>query len=204
MGLRWKGDDLAKGIVRFLAIFVIALVVLVLPWPTGAYLGMFRALVTLVFSNQEGQREVIFLDAAEPTRRTTNTRVEIANRDLLHLDGSGPVRYFDFNGFRACWLPTALLIALTIASPVPLARRFISLAWGLPSLQIALLAFLAVVIWNESSSVGLLAEGSLGQVLACQMQSHFATPFALGAPLLIWLLATFRHEDFAPLRRPQS
>lgn len=189
-----------KRLTRFVAMFVAVFVVLILPWPTGVYLGFFRVMATAVFSSDEGRREVRFLDATEPTLRVTRTRVEIANRDLLKADGSGPIRFFDLDGFRFGWLPTAFLIALVFASPLPMSRRLFALAWGLPFLQLVILALLAFIIWTESAHVGLVTASPFLLNLATDLRLHLAVQIALGAPVLIWLLVTFRREDFARLK----
>lgn len=187
-------------VVRFVAIFVVTFVVLVLPWPTGGYLGFFRVMATKVFSREDGRREVRFLDATEPALRATRTRVEIANRDLLKPDGSGSIRFFDLDGFRFGWLPTAFLIALVLASPRPMSRRLVALAWGVPFLQLVILGLLEFIIWTESAHVGLVTTGPFFRDLTTHLRLQLAMQISLGAPVLIWMVLTFRREDFARLR----
>lgn len=193
-----------RAIARFLAAFVVIFSVLMLPWLGLAkgYTAVFRAIGTRCFSNDEGQREVTFLDSPDKAVRPTFVRIEIANRKLLKPDGSGTVRNLDFDVRGLGWQPTALLMALVLASPLPWGRRLTALGWGLFWVQIVVMGFLAFAIWNESSEVGLVAMSPFWKNIASGWQDSFITQFSLAAPVAVWMLVTFRTGDLALWRKP--
>ena len=191
-----------SGILRFLGIFAVIFIVLMLPWLGLAkcYKAVFRTVGTWCFTREEGQREVTFVDSPDKSVRPTSARIEIANRALLKPDGSGPIRNLDFD-VRLGWDPTALLIALVLASPLPWKRRLTALCWGIFWVQVAAMVFLAVAIWNESSEIGLVTMSPFWKSIASEWQYNFISLFLLAAPVGIWLVVTFRAGDFATWRK---
>lgn len=160
------------------------------------YMNVFRAIGTWCFSHDDGRREITFLDFPDKAVRPTFLRIEIANRELLKPDGSGPVRNLDFDVRSLGWKPTALFIALVLATPLPWKRRFAAMGWGLLWTQLIVMGFLAFAIWNESSEVGLVTMSPCWKSLASEWQYTFIAQFSLAAPVAVWILAVFRRQDF--------
>jgi len=192
-----------KSVARFLLTFAVIFALLMLPWLRLAegYTAIFRAVGTWCFTSQEGRREVTFVESPDRATHTTYARIEIANRDLLKPDGSGPIRHLDMDVRRSGWQPTALLLALVLASPVRWKRRISALCWGCLLLQLVAMAFLAFAIWNESSEIGLVTLSPFWKSLASEWQYNFITLFSIVAPVVVWLLLTFRDGDMAAWRR---
>jgi len=185
-----------SSVLRFLAAFVVIFIVLMmLPWPGLAYMAVFRTVGTWCFSRDEGQREVSFLKS--PDKSATFCRIEIANRARLNPDGSGLVRNVDFDVRGFGWKPMALFIALVLASPLPWKRRLVALCWGPLWVQAAVMGLLAFAIWNESSEIGLVTMSPFWKSLAAECQHNFIAHFSLAAPVVVWLLMTFRTGDLA-------
>ncbi|MFA7345639.1 MAG: hypothetical protein WC003_15175 [Terrimicrobiaceae bacterium] len=188
-----------RTILRFPGIFAVIFAVLILPW---LRLGegdtpVFRTVGTWCFSRDEGQREVTFLESPDKSTRPTYARIEIANRSRLKPDGSGLVRNVDFDARGFGWNPVALLIALVLASPLPWKRRLTALCWGLFWIQFVVMIFLAYIIWNESSEIGLVTMSPFWKNIASAWQHHFIAQFSLAAPVVVWLLVTFRAGDLS-------
>lgn len=189
-----------SSVLRFFAAFVVIFIVLMLPWPGLAYMAVFRTVGTWCFSRDADQREVSFLKS--PDKSATFYRIEIANRARLNPDGSGLVRNVDFDVRGFGWKPMALLIALVLASPLPWKRRLVALCWGLFWVQMVVMGLLAFVIWNESSEIGLVTMSPFWKAIANEWQHAFIALFSLAAPVVVWLLVTFRSGDVTFLKRP--
>jgi hypothetical protein len=189
-----------RSILRFLATFAAIFIVLILPWFGPAYMAVFRTVGTWCFSREEGQRKVTFLESPDKSTRPTYARIEIANRARLKPDGSGLVRNVDFDVRGFGWKPMALLMALVLASPLPWKRRLDALCWGLFWVLVVMMVLLAFVIWNESSEIDLVTMTPLWKALASEWQHSFITQFSLAAPVVVWMLVTFRTGDLAAWR----
>jgi len=175
--------------VRFLILFGLALV----PWPRlpAACGGYFRAVGQWVFDSKTGPRSLGF----EP-REAHDTRIVIINRKLMQPDGSGPVRNLEVDSFDFTWRPVSLLLALILASPVSWPRRAWALAVGGVCLQGFLLFVLGFAIWNQSSEVALVTFSPFWKQAAENISHVLVGQLNIAAPFLIWLVVTFRREDF--------
>lgn len=186
-----------KTILAFLVRFVLLFALLAAPWPgvKSATGGYFRALCRLVFSADDGRRELSFETPGADSPRPDDTRIVIVNKALMNPDGSGPVRNLDV-GFG--WQAVALLLALILATPIPGKRKAWALVWGLLGIQCFLLLFLAFCIWTESAEISLVVLSPFWKATATGVQEAVRDQFNLAAPILIWILATFRRGDLAP------
>jgi len=202
---RGAPTNLVAGfLVRLLVVYVI----LAVPWPAwiGAYGQCFRAMARAVFHDND-RRELTFETTGATSDHPLDTRIEIANRALLHEDGSGPVRDLDIDAFFFAWDPTALLIALIIATPIPWRRRGMALALGLPLLQAIILILLGFCIWDESAQIGLVSLNPFWSHVAGVLQGLITEQSAMAWPAMVWIVVTFRREDWRTIglwqRRPE-
>jgi hypothetical protein len=139
--------------------------------------------------------------------RPYHTRIVIFNKGwrsqphliLMAKPGEEPVRNLDFDTRGAFLEPMAFLIALIICTPLPWRRRESALFWGLLSLQTVLIAALGFAIWNDATEIGLTLMPPWEKHLAQGLADAIAGPAALAAPMLIWILVTFRRDDYARL-----
>jgi hypothetical protein len=201
-----------KAVLRFLCWFVPLYTALIIPWPGsrdfyGSYL---RSVAKLVLAEDNGRRILRFDEVpASKRNRTLDTRITVANREQLDASGSGHAVMLDLDSHGIGWVPTALLIALVVATPVSWPRRLRALFWGLLTVHAFILASIEVYIWNQSdASNGLnLVELSpfwktvvngLEETLVTQLGASFVFP------LLIWILSTFRAEDIHRLSAAAS
>ena len=188
----------ASAIVRFMGVFIVTFTVLMLPWLglAESYKGLVCKMGTWCFYSEHGQREVVFLNTTDKSIHPTFAKIEIANRKLLHRDGSGPIRLVNFDVRGLAWSPTALVIALIVATPVPLRRKIWALGWGVICVQMVVLTFLGLAIWNESSEIGLVTISPFWKGIVADFQQSFITQFSMAAPVFIWVFVTFRVADF--------
>ncbi len=191
-------------IVGFLWRFALVYGLLIAPWPgfNAVYGKYFRALGQTVFA-REGKRRILHFEAVpEELHHALDTRIALANRDHLDPQGRGPVHYLELDARSVGWVPTALLIALVLATPIPWRRRGWSVFLALLAVHGLILFSLAVYIWNHSTEIFLLAlhpfwkqvAGDCEETLITQMGPSFVFP------VLIWLVVTLRTEDFIAWR----
>lgn len=186
-------------IVGFLWRFALLYALLIAPWPgfNTAYGKYFRALGQTVFAREGDRRLLRFEAVPAELHHVLDTRIELANRDLVDHEGKGPVRYMELDTRGVGWVPTALLLSLVLATPVPWRRRGWALLWGLLAVHAYILFSLAIYIWNSSTELSLVMltpfwkqlVGGLEETLINQMGASFVMP------VLIWILVTIRRQD---------
>jgi len=192
-----------KAVLRFLCWFVPVYTLLIIPWPGsrdlyGSYL---RSTAKFVLAQSNSRRILRFEEVPVSKRnRTLDTRITVANREQLDACGSGRAVMLDFDSHGIGWVPTALLIALVLATPVSWPRRLRALFWGLLAVHAFILASIEVYIWNQSDAsngLNLVELSPFWKTVANGLEETLVTQ--LGAsfvfPLLIWILTTFRAED---------
>ena len=186
-------------IVGFLWRFALVYGLLIFPWPAfnKAYGGYFRALGQATFSRSGGPRYLQFEAVPEELHHRLDTRIAIANRDQADRAGNVPLHYLELDTRGVGWVPTALLLALILATPVSWPRRAAALIWGLIAVHGFILFSIASTIWNNSTELSLLTltpfwksvvEG-LDETLVTQMGASFVVP------VFIWILVTIRKQD---------
>ncbi len=184
-------------VIRFLVVYGL----LVVPWPEArrAYAAIFHIGANLLFGSFGDESEVRF---AAPSQQTATREVD-TEITLTRKTAQGFYQdRLPSTARQLGHMPTAILVALVLATPAPWRRRGNGLLWGL----VALHAFIAL-------RVGLLLVEAFSQDNALQMftLSTFwervldrAIPALVRAPagsyvipILIWVLVLFRRSDFA-------
>lgn len=198
----WQSRRVAAFLCRFIILFLVLSPPL--QWWDRAYGSFFRSVGTAIFVNEDdARRELSFTTPGADSLRPLDTRIEIANRALLHPDGSGPVRDLDLDARAFAWDPMALLAALTLATPIPWGRKLWALLWGTLSLHVIILLCLSFSIWYESAEVGLVNLTPFWRSIAGTLTDLIVTQARLALPPLVWILATFRREDWKTFRASQ-
>jgi hypothetical protein len=195
----WPRNPIAIFVCRFLVIFLI----LVIPWPglDGAYSAWLRVLGRAVFATDEGRRELTFEKRTDDPAHPHDIRIEIANRALLHEDGSGPVRNLDIGLDR---LPVSVFLALVLATPVPWKRRRRALLWGLLWEHCFILLSMGFLIWFESSEIGLVTLSPFWKQVAGGIKEILMAQICLAVPAIIWIAVTFRRGDLPAIFGAQA
>jgi hypothetical protein len=193
-----------KLILGCLGRFALVYGLLIAPWPgfNATYGRYFRALGELTFA-RENSRELVHFEAVPAeARHVLDTRIVLADRARLDTRGVGPMRYLELDSRGVGWVPTAMTIALVLATPVPWWRRGRALFGSLLAAHGFILFSVAAYIWNASAGISLItfspfwkqmAEG-LEETLITQMGASFV------GPVLIWVLVTVRAQDLKAWR----
>src|ERR1700690_2560172 len=136
-------------ILGFLIRFVLVFGLLILPWPewNELYGQGFRAVGNAVFA-RDGEKRILYFEAHRQTKgfSTIDTRITIGNRDLVDSTGKGLAARLGLDTRSVGWIPTALTIALIMATPVPWRRRAWAMLWGLILIEGFILFSVAIYI----------------------------------------------------------
>ena len=183
-------------------LFIVIFGLLVTPWPgwNGIYSGYFRALGRAVLGHTEGQKVVLF----EPQQMqhgfsSLDSEMTLGNRALSDGSGHAKAKAITLDTRSIGWMPTALTIALILATPVPWRQRAWALVWGLLLVHAFILFSLQVWIWDESSELALMSIPPYLQRVLDEMEYTLITQLgaSFSVPILIWILVTFQRENFS-------
>jgi hypothetical protein len=187
-------------ILRFAGVFALVYGVLIVPWPgwNGAYGSGLRFLCRATFGVNTADSIVTF--RAAPKGSPLDTEIVIADPHKLDARGGGPALVLGLDTRGVGWVPTALLAALVLSTPISWRRRVAALLAGEMAVNIYILLTVRIYIWSEvlhrtdnaGSLVGRFA-GGLEETLATQLGASIVIP------VIIWFAATFRAPDFAAL-----
>jgi hypothetical protein len=191
---------LRNPLFRFCWPFVLIYGVLIAPWPgwNALYSDYFRNLGTLAFSRDDGARFISFQPYHEQHGFSSlDTRMSLANRNLLTRDGKHLVLMVDLDSRSLGWVPTAFTAALILATPVPWRRRVGSFIGGMILVHLFILFSLATWIWEKSPDLSLATYPLWWQRIVAETEYALITQLgaSFSVPLVIWILVTFRRAD---------
>ena len=193
-GLSMKGPAM-KFLLRFVVIFGL----LIAPWPglNEAYSHYFQSLGQMVFNPAgETQRMVIFSPASGRIPGM-DTRLTLENSELADASGKGLVKRTEIDTRSIGWVPTALTMALVLATPIPWMRRLTALAGGLVLIQLFIFFSLQAWVWNNSADLSLLTLSNFEQRVIDELDYALMNQLGISftVPVLIWAIVTFRRQD---------
>lgn len=179
---------------RFLVVYALVMA----PWPgwkemCASYL---RGWAGLSVATQASPAEISVEAYHGDPPGVADTRIVIVNRYLMARDGSGPVRNLDLDLGRLATNSAGLLLALLAATPFGWRRRAWSAIFGMIALHGCILAFLRYCIWVESAEVALTSLQGVSREIATGFQQALIGQFGLAVPVLIWILVSFRRDDW--------
>jgi len=191
-----------RSLVRFVWRFALIFVLLIIPWPgwNKTYDHYFRALGELAFSRDDNKRLVRFTAPPEqPGHPELTTQMTLGNRDLMGANGTGLGEVVDLDTRSIGWVPTALTASLILATPIRWRRKAWAMFWGLLLVHGFILFSLQMWIWNEEPELSLLTLSPLAKQIVDDTQYLLITQLgaSFSVPVLIWLLVSFRREDFS-------
>jgi len=193
-----------KAMLVFAGWFGLLYALLIAPWPGAKplYAGYFRGLGQLVLESNSGRRFLRFEPLKDPGHKwppNFDTAIILANRDLLDANGKGPKFMLTADAWQMGWAPTAFLVALTLATPIPWRRKRWALFWGWFWVQGFIVLTLGIFIWNESTRLGLVTLTPFWKELADRLEDLALAPAgpSFFAAALIWMLVAFRRQDLA-------
>ena len=187
-------------LVRFTLIFGLCLI----PWPgwNALYGEGFRLLGNACFGLDYG-KWVIYFEPYERTKgiNSIDSQIVLSNHTLIDSQGHGRVRLLGIGSRTIGWIPTALTMALILASPVPWRRRGWALLWGVLLIHLFIVFSMAVYIWNQSTLLDLLTLPPFLKVISEALEYTLVTQIGAGfcVPVLIWIAVTFRGGELSML-----
>lgn len=189
---------LHKSISHFLCWFALLYGVLLVPWPglKQSYGDYFQSLIRLVFTEHSGR--ILRVESTTQAPSPIDTRITLANREQLDGLGKGPAKMLDLDSRGIGFIPTALVAALTLATPLPWRRSLTALFLGLLLVHGFILFSVGVYLWDESFDLGLVTLNPFWKAMVDGLEETFVTQIGASfvVPVLMWLLVTFRRQDF--------
>ena len=189
-------------IVRFLLIFSITYIVLLLP-QTGIdrkYENFFRNMGNKLYGNF-GKEGVLMLK--EEYGVGYDTRIYLSKKSLLQKNNDYKAEIFPINSRRIGYLSTAFLFALIVATPLTPKRKLFAMIIGLLLVTAYAMLKLKVLIlhfYTLTKTTGLYQ--SPDEIKSIEFWSdHFARP---NTPvyyfvIIVWIAVSFNKKDFQKL-----
>jgi hypothetical protein len=185
-------------VARFASIVCAVFLALLLIWPFvgDAYSRAFIGVAHTFYHSMGSSVQVVFERIDERDGRDISMQVRNLRVGMM-VERHIPSRYSGY-------LPTALLIALVVATPLSWRRRLISLLIGLIALHayIAVVLLLTIVRMLSREGPAQLFELSAFWNTALEQLMHHTTTsptLSMLVPVVIWVAATFRRGDMAAL-----
>ncbi len=190
----------ARRIAGFVVRSLLFYGLLIVPWPglMDAYSAFFRACGNQLFKSFGSQGAVSFRPPSTPDA-AWDTEVLLKNRQR----SSSWLMAYDTR--RSGYLPTAALIALTLASPITWRRRGQALVWGLILVNVFIAVRVAVSLVYQFRNVDLYVFRPFWDRAITITYEAVSVSILTSClvPVLIWMLVCFRGEDLAPFIRQE-
>ncbi|UCE58480.1 MAG: hypothetical protein JSU63_13675 [Phycisphaerales bacterium] len=187
-----------RRIAGFFVRFTVVFVLLVAPWPGvhEAYATVYRAGGNLLFGRFGYYGNVEFRPAAKPTAAhdteavLTNWRTE--------------AKYTFVGSSQKGYLPTAFVLALILATPIPWYRRWRAVVWGLLLVSVYVVLRLGIFLalaFSGDNGLSVFSLGSAGRSILDYLHWVIVDSFAgwLILPLPIWIVVSFRRQDWVSI-----
>jgi hypothetical protein len=187
--------------------FILIYALLILPWPgwNDFYSGYFRSVGQMAFTREDDQRIILFRPHhVQHGFSTLDTDMIVSNRALVSNSGQGEAEIVNLDSRSIGWTPTALTIALILATPVSLKQRAWALLWGMVSIHVFILFTLQVAIWNQSPAVSLIDFSPFWKTMVDALNNTLITQLgaSFSVPVVIWILVTIRRENLFDISPP--
>lgn len=189
----------ARPILGFLCRFVIVLGLLAAPWPgwPETYARCLQKGATAVYGSF-GSKGIVEFAPDTSGDKTCDTVICVRNREKPDASHS---RRSVFSSRITAYFPTALVIALVLATGIGWRRRLCALAWGLVWIHVFiafLLGLMIATIICAFPELELFKVSSFWRELVLLLGKLFLTyqnAFCAVA-FLIWMVVTFRRDDW--------
>jgi hypothetical protein len=198
-------------ILGFLCRFAIVFGLLVAPWPgwEETYARLLQKSAAAVYGSF-GSKGIVWFKYNQTGRKwlhaVLDTTIFIVNREQVDKSYYRPDGGFyqvtcEFSSRTMAYIPTALLVALILATGISWRRRLCALTWGLVWIHLLivfLLGLMIVVKICENPQVDMFAVSPFWHKVVLLLNEFFdnraGTPSATA--VLIWIVVTFRRNDW--------
>ena len=183
----------------FLLRFVVIFGVLIVPWPgwNHVYSHYFQSLGQIAFNRPGAMPRMVVFAPATDNAAWIDTTMTLENAALADSSGNGPAKMAKIDSRSIGWVPTALTIALVLATPISWRRRLLALAGGVLLIHLFIFLTLLSWIWDNSTGLSLLTLSSIWQRVAGELDYALMNQLGVSfsVPVVIWILVTFRRQD---------
>lgn len=184
-----------RTIIGFVLRLLILYALLAAPWPglRKAYARGYRAIAGVLFYEFGPAGRVKFTELPNRADRM-DTRIRIINTR------NGQTNTADHSADLYGFMPTAEIIALVLATPIPWPRRFKSLLLALALLQVVLVLRLTLMLlfgFSGSQPWCQFAPGPFWMTVLSGLYTVCLkwTSFSFVVPVFVWIAATVRRGD---------
>jgi hypothetical protein len=177
---------------------------LVVPWPgvQQGYASLFCDAGNLAFRSfgSAGRTRFRLLDPPPANKNAVDYEIKLEN---IRTRAGGTFER-DRSTRKMGYLPAAFAVSLVLATPIPWRRRLAAIVWAM-GLMIAFVGFqLTLELVDAFSNPGVLNQFELGlwtkRLLGVLIKVVVKSPVAAYiAPIFVWILVTFRRDDWAKL-----
>lgn len=184
-----------KKALIFLALLALFYTLLVIPWPhwPQAYAALYRAGGELLF-HSFGSRGTVEFRRPTPPAEFGDTELVLTTRSP-RMTTTLPV-----SSRQKGYLPTATLLALVLATPIPGRRRWWALLWGLLAVNafVVLRTGLAILnaFVNQGPAAASISPFWREALKGCTFALVEAPASYFIVPILIWVAVSLRREDW--------
>lgn len=193
---------MTKSALRFLVIALVAYVGLALAWPVvgAGYRAFYRGLCNTAFYSVAGRASVSFRPL-NPAGDVMDTEMVLVNKSLPGAFGTRPASA-RYDGY----IPSSLVCALVLATPVAWRRRWIGLVGALFTVHAFVLFRRLVSIVNTLSQGDALSAfdppGWLKAAMSFLVEHVFASVVACSfiLPVFVWMVVLMRGADWERLQ----
>ncbi len=196
---RLRHSPVAWFLLRFVAIYGL----LIAPWPgwNAHYAGWMADFGSTLLSPLNNRWIVRFETEARTPARPLDLRIIVANPDRVTASGNAPAVVLELDARGIGWVPTALLIALILATPLPWSRRLGALLGGLAAIHALILFSIGIHLLSHSdasSGLSLVTLSPWGKMVADGLDETLITQLSPGlvCAVLLWVLVSFRRTDW--------
>ncbi|MCK9588087.1 MAG: hypothetical protein WC076_07265 [Terrimicrobiaceae bacterium] len=182
----------SKALWKFAWLFVLTYGLLIAPWPNWNDFcsGYYRAMCNATLTHLPGDMILRFEKTTVRLRPNLSTSISIGNERKIDRQGRYPATVLQSDTRALAWTPTALLVALILATPLTWKRKLWALALGLLVIHAYILLITALWIINRSTEVALVTLTGWQKDFAEALEYTFVEQLGISfvIPVLLWFL----------------
>lgn len=197
-----------KPIKRFVLIFLGIYGVMLVAGHWGgignAYQKLIQSAGNSLFQEMWSDGLADFQEEKDPLQKGMDTVIMLVNREELgqaraENRGVNVIKVY-FSSWQSGFLSTAFLLALILASPVPIRRKLISTGIGLALITLFVLFRLWINLmfsWDENPNLNVVEYSSFSSGLIHFLDGIFVKHIVISfvIPVVLWILITFGKGD---------